>query len=36
MPKEGKNQNRKRNNEMKLTGKKAQNISKKRENIERL
>jgi hypothetical protein len=36
MPKEDKNQNGKRNNEMKLTGKKARNLSKKREKIEKL
>jgi hypothetical protein len=36
MPKEDKNQNGKRNNNMKLTGKKAQNLSKKREKIEKL
>jgi hypothetical protein len=36
MPKEDKNQNGKRNNEMKLTEKKAQNIRKKREKIEKL
>jgi hypothetical protein len=36
MPKEDKNQNGKRNNEMKLTGKKARKLSKKREKIEKL
>jgi hypothetical protein len=33
MPKEDKNQNGKRNNEMKLTEKKARNLSKKRAKI---
>jgi hypothetical protein len=36
MPKEDKNQNGKRNNEMKIIGKKSRNISKKREKIEKL
>jgi hypothetical protein len=36
MPKEDKNQNGKRNNEMKLTGKKARKLSKKRAKIEKL
>jgi hypothetical protein len=36
MSKEDKNQNGKRNNEMKLTGKKARKLSKKRERIEKL
>jgi hypothetical protein len=36
MPKEDKNQNGKRNNEMKLTEKKARNLSKKRAKIEKL
>jgi hypothetical protein len=36
MPKGDKNQNGKRNNEMKITGKKAIKLSKKREKIENL
>jgi hypothetical protein len=36
MPKEDKNHNGKRNNEMKITGKKVRNLSKKREKIEKL
>jgi hypothetical protein len=36
MPKEDKNQNGKRNTKMKLTGRKAINLSKKRANIEKL
>ena len=36
MPKEDKNQNGKRNYEMKLTGKKARKPSKKRAKIEKL
>jgi hypothetical protein len=36
MPKEDKNQNGKRNNEMKITKKKARNLSNKREKIEKL
>jgi secreted PhoX family phosphatase len=36
MPKEDKNQNGKRNTEMKITGKKARKLSKKREKIEKL
>jgi hypothetical protein len=36
MSKEDKNQNGKRHTEMKLTGKKARNISKKRDRIEKL
>jgi hypothetical protein len=36
MPKENKNQNEKRTIEMKLTGKKARKMSKKKANIERL
>jgi hypothetical protein len=36
MPKEDKNQNGKRNNEMKITGKKSRKLSKKREKIEKL
>jgi hypothetical protein len=36
MPKEDKNQNGKRNNEMKLTENKARNLSKKKSNIEKL
>ena len=36
MPKEDKNQNGKRNSEMKLTGKKARKLSKKRAKIEKL
>jgi hypothetical protein len=36
MPKENKNQNRKRTTEMKLMGKKARKISKKRAKIDRL
>jgi hypothetical protein len=36
MPKEDKNQNRKRHAETKLTGKKARKISKKRAKIDKL
>ena len=36
MPKENKNQNEKITTEMKFTGKKARNLSKKRANIGRL
>jgi hypothetical protein len=36
MPKENKNHNGKRKNEMKLTGKKARKLRKKREKIEKL
>jgi hypothetical protein len=36
MPKEDKNRNGKRNNEMKITEKEARNLSKKREKIEKL
>jgi hypothetical protein len=36
VPKEDKNHNVKRNNETNITGKKAPNISKKREKIEKL
>jgi len=36
MPKENKNRNEKRTNEMKLMGKKAIKLSKKRANIDRL
>jgi hypothetical protein len=36
MPKEDKNQNGKRNKQMKITGKKARKLSKKRENNEKL
>ena len=36
MPKEDKNHNGKRNNEMKLTRKKARNLNKKREKIKKL
>jgi hypothetical protein len=36
LPEEGKNQNGKRNSEMKLTGKKARKLSKKRAKIEKL
>jgi hypothetical protein len=36
LPKEDKNQNGKRNSEMKLTGKKDRKISKKRDKIEKL
>jgi hypothetical protein len=36
MPKEDKNQNRKRHTETKLTGKKARKLSKKRANIDKM
>jgi hypothetical protein len=36
MPKEDKNQNGKRNTEMKITGKKAIKLSKKRAKVEKL
>jgi hypothetical protein len=36
MPKEDKNQNEKRNSEMKLTGNKFRKLSKKRDKIEKL
>jgi hypothetical protein len=36
MPRGDKNQNGKRNTEMKLTGKKARKLSKKREKVEKL
>jgi hypothetical protein len=36
MPKEDKNHNGKRNNKMKITGKKARKLSKKRANIKNL
>jgi hypothetical protein len=36
MPKENKNQNEKRTTEMKLTGKKARKLSKKRSQIEKI
>ena len=36
LPKEDKNQNGKRNTKMKVTGKKARKLSKKRANIEKL
>jgi hypothetical protein len=36
MPKENRNQNRKRTTEMKLTGKKARKLSKKKAKIEKL
>jgi hypothetical protein len=36
MPKGNKNQNGKRNTKMKLTGKKARKLSKKRSKIEKL